>query len=37
LGRTIVRFTNREVFNQCEAVLQHIAEKCERVVKGAAV
>ena len=37
LGYTVIRFTNREVFNQCEAVLQHIAEECERIVEDAAV
>ena len=37
LGYTVIRFTNREVFNQCEAVLHHIAEGCERIVEDAAV
>jgi len=37
LGYTVIRFTNREVFNQCEAVLQHIAEECERIVEDATV
>jgi very-short-patch-repair endonuclease len=37
LGYTVIRFTNREVFNQCEAVLQHIAKECERIVEDAAV
>ena len=32
LGYTVIRFTNREVFTQCEAVLQHVAEKCERII-----
>ena len=36
VGYTVIRFTNREVFNQCEAVRQHIAEECQRVVDGAA-
>jgi very-short-patch-repair endonuclease len=37
LGYTVIRFTNREVFNQCEAVLQHIAEECQRIVEDAVV
>ncbi len=32
LGYSVIRFTNREVFNQYEAVLQHIANECERLV-----
>ena len=35
LGYTVIRFTNREVVNQCEAVLQHIAEECQRIVGDA--
>ena len=27
----------REVFNQCEAVMQQIAVECERIVEDAAV
>ncbi|CAG0928389.1 hypothetical protein TFLX_00896 [Thermoflexales bacterium] len=38
LGYTVIRFINREVFNQCEAAtVQHIAEECERIVEDAAV
>jgi very-short-patch-repair endonuclease len=32
-----MRFTNREVFTHCEAVLQYIAKECERIVEDAAV
>ena len=35
LGYTVIRFTNREVFNQCEAVLQQIAEECQRIIDDA--
>jgi very-short-patch-repair endonuclease len=31
-GYTVIRFTNREVFNQCEAVLQAIAAECHRLM-----
>ena len=31
-GYTVIRFTNREVFNQCEAVLQAIADECRRLI-----
>jgi very-short-patch-repair endonuclease len=31
-GYTIIRFTNREVFNQCEAVLQQIVVECHRLI-----
>jgi very-short-patch-repair endonuclease len=31
-GYTIIRFTNREVFNQLEAVLQAIAAECHRLI-----
>ena len=31
-GYHVIRFTNREVFNQCEAVLQQIADECRRQV-----
>ena len=34
LGYTVIRFTNREVFNQCEVVVHHIVEECERIVEG---
>ncbi len=37
LGYTVIRFTNREVFTQCEVVLQHIVEECGRIVEEAAV
>jgi very-short-patch-repair endonuclease len=30
-GYTVIRFTNREVFNQFEAVLQRIADECRRL------
>ena len=32
-GYTVIRFTNREVFNQCEAVLQRIADECNRLIQ----
>jgi very-short-patch-repair endonuclease len=33
LGYTVIRFTNREVFNPCEAALvQQIAEECGRLI-----
>jgi very-short-patch-repair endonuclease len=32
LGYTVIRFTNREVFNQCEAVVQQIADECQRLI-----
>ncbi len=32
LGYTVIRFTNREVFQQCEAVLQQIADECRRLI-----
>ncbi len=32
LGYTVIRFTNREVFAQCEAVLQVIADECRRLI-----
>ena len=32
LGYTVIRFTNGEAFNQCEAVLQHITEECARII-----
>lgn len=32
LGYTVIHFTNREVFNQCEAVLQQIAAECRRLI-----
>jgi len=35
LGYTVIRFTNREVFNQCEAVPQQIALECERIIGDA--
>jgi very-short-patch-repair endonuclease len=28
----VIRFTNREVFNQCEAVVQQIADECQRLI-----
>lgn len=28
LSYTVIRFTDREIFNQCEAVLQHIVDEC---------
>ena len=31
LGYTVIRFTNREVFNQFEAVLQAINDECRRL------
>ena len=31
-GYTVIRFTNREVFNQCEAVLQAIPDECRRLI-----
>ncbi len=37
LGHTVIRFTNCEVFNQCEAVLHNIAEECGRIVEDAVV
>jgi len=33
-GYTVIRFTNREVFNQCEAVCQEIAAECRRLIDG---
>ena len=36
LGYAVIRFTNREVFNQCEAaIVQHIAEECQRNIDEA--
>ena len=35
LGYTVIRFTNREVFTQCEAVLQFIADGCDRIIGNA--
>jgi very-short-patch-repair endonuclease len=32
LGYTVIRFTNREVINQCEAVVQQIADECQRLM-----
>jgi len=32
-GYTVMRFTNREVFNQCEAVLRRIADECNRLIQ----
>ncbi|HSD84765.1 MAG TPA: endonuclease domain-containing protein [Anaerolineae bacterium] len=32
LGYTIIRFTNREVFGQLEAVLQTIADECRTLI-----
>ncbi len=32
LGYTVIRFTNREVFKQFEAVLQRIADECRRLI-----
>ncbi len=32
LPYTVIRFTNREVFNQCEAVVQQIADECQRLI-----
>lgn len=32
-GYTVMRFTNRAVFNQCEAVLQRIADECNRLIQ----
>src|SRR5512143_1668684 len=32
LGYTVIRFTNREVFAQCAAVLQAIADECRRLI-----
>jgi len=37
LGYAVIRFANREVFNQCEEVLQQIAEECVRIVEDATV
>jgi very-short-patch-repair endonuclease len=31
-GYAVIRFTNREVFNQCEAVCQEIAAECHRLI-----
>jgi very-short-patch-repair endonuclease len=31
-GYNVIRFTNREVFNQCEAVCQQIADECRRLI-----
>ena len=36
LGYTVIRFINREVFNQCEAVLQRIADEYQRIIGDAA-
>ena len=33
-GYSVIRFTNGEVFNQCEAVLQQIAGECHRLIGG---
>ena len=35
LGYTVIRFTNREVFTHCEAVLQSIADECDRIIGSA--
>ncbi len=32
LGYTVIRFTNREVFNQFEVVLQQITVECHRLI-----
>ena len=32
-GYSVIRFTNREVFNPCEAVLRRIAEECVRLIQ----
>jgi very-short-patch-repair endonuclease len=32
LGYTVIRFTNREVLRQCEAVVQQIADECQRLM-----
>ena len=32
LGYAVMRFTNREVFKQVEAVLQRIADECHRLI-----
>jgi very-short-patch-repair endonuclease len=37
LGYAVIRFTNREVFSQCEGVLQQIAIECQRMIGDAAV
>ncbi len=31
-GYTVIRFTNREVFDQLEAVVQRIADECQRLI-----
>ena len=31
-GYAVIRFTNREVFNQLEAVVQRIADECQRLI-----
>jgi very-short-patch-repair endonuclease len=33
-GYTVIHFTNREVFNQCEAVLQRFADECQRRISA---
>lgn len=35
LGYIVIRFTNREVFNQYEAVVQKIADECQRRIDTA--
>jgi very-short-patch-repair endonuclease len=32
LPYTVIRFTNREVLHQCEAVVQQIADECQRLM-----
>jgi hypothetical protein len=32
LGYTVIRFTNREVLCQCEAVVQQIADECQCLI-----
>jgi very-short-patch-repair endonuclease len=34
LPYTVIRFTNREVLRQCEAVVQQIADECQRLMSG---
>jgi very-short-patch-repair endonuclease len=34
LGYTVIRFTNREVFAQLDAVLQQIATECQQLIDG---
>jgi very-short-patch-repair endonuclease len=36
LGYTVIRFTNREMFTQLEAVLQQIADECQRLIPSEA-